>query len=456
MLLCAQYILPITSEPIMFGAVLVRNGKIRDIGTAEMLRLRYPDEEVRDYDNAALMPGFVDVHTHMEYSVMRGIVNDEPFADWKVHLNRKESLMTASDWYDSAVFGGLDALSCGVTTVADITEMGASLDASQKLGLRAVVYREVGAADKSRVDNVIRSAERDINEWMGRVDSGRITVGIAPHTLYSCHPLIFKRVAEVAGDDLPVAMHLAASREEYRFVKYGSAPFPGYGESANRGYVEMPPWLPTGVSPVRYALNWGVFEANNILAVHCVHVDSDDIAILRDYDVAIATCPRANAQLGMGLAPVSEYEQLGMRVGLGTDSPAATNSTDMISEMRIGMLLHRAASASSASTGGGFIHAQHMLAMATIGGARALHMEDKIGSLEIGKRADIIAVDLAGSMYPSTDDPVAAVVNTASGQDVCMTMVDGKILYEQNRWNVDVDVAKSIARVIAIRGKLRG
>ncbi|MGI6590825.1 MAG: amidohydrolase family protein [Eggerthellaceae bacterium] len=456
MLLCAQYILPITSDPIMFGAILVRNGKIRDIGTAEMLRLRYPDEEVREYDTAALLPGFVDVHTHMEYAVMRGVINDEPFADWKVHLKKKESLMTASDWYDSAIFGGLDALSSGVTTIADITDIGASVDAAQKLGLRAVVYREVGAADKSRVDNVIRLAERDIDDWMGRVDSGRITVGIAPYALYSCHPLIFKRVAEVAGDDLPVAMHLAGSREEYRFVKYGSSPFPGYDDNANRGYVEMPPWLPTGVSPVHYALNWGVFEAHNILAIHCVHVDPEDVKILRDYDVAIATCPRCNAQLGMGIAPISEYRRLGMRVGLGTDSPAATDSTDMIAEMRIGMLLHRAASASTASWSGGFVTANQMLAMATMGGARALHMEDRIGSLEIGKRADIIAVDLAGSMHPSTDDPVAAVVNAASGQDVCMTMVDGKILYEQNRWNVDVDVAKSIARVIGIRGKLRG
>lgn len=93
--------------------------------------------------------------------------------------------------------------------------------------------------------------------------------------------------------------------------------------------------------------------------------------------------------------------------------------------------------------------------MATIGGARALRMDDQIGSLEIGKKADIIAVDMAGSLHPSTEDPVSAVVNTSSGQDVCMTMVGGKILYEQDQWHVDVEVAKSIARVIGIRGKLR-
>lgn len=451
MLLCAQYILPITADPIPFGAILVRNGKIRDIGSAEMLRLRYPDEEVRDYGTAALLPGFIDAHTHMEYSVMRGVIHDQPYANWKVQLKKKESLMTSHDWHDSAIFGGLDALSSGVTTVADITNIGASLDAVQKLGLRGIVYREVGAADKSRIDDVMHSAERDIDAWMGKVDSGRVTVGIAPYSLYMCHPLVFKRVSEVAGNDLPVAMHLASSREEYRFVRYGSSPFVAYEEGYSRGYVEIPPWLPTGVSPVRYALNWGAFEAGNILAVHCVQVDADDIAILRDNDVSIAVCPRCNAQLGMGVAPMTEYERLGMRVGIGTDSPAATDSTDMISEMRIGMLLRRATSTNSSD----FVTAQQMLEMATIGSARALRMEDKIGSLEVGKKADIIAIDMAGSMHPSTDDPVSAVVNTASGQDVCMTMVDGKILYEQNHWHVDVDVAKSIARVIAIRGKLR-
>ena len=259
-------------------------------------------------------------------------------------------------------------------------------------------------------------------------------------------------MAEVAGNDLPVAIHLAGSREEYRFVKYGAAPFGKVEESFTRGYVETPPWLPTGVSPVRYALNWGALDPGNILAIHAVHVDPEDIAILHDHDVAIATCPRCNAQLGMGVAPVMEYRKLGMRVGLGTDSPAATDSTDMISEMRIGMLVHRAV---DASAGGGFITAQEMLEMATIGGARALRMDDQIGSLEIGKKADIIAVDMAGSLHPSTEDPVSAVVNTSSGQDVCMTMVGGKILYEQDQWHVDVEVAKSIARVIGIRGKLR-
>ena len=151
----------------------------------------------------------------------------------------------------------------------------------------------------------------------------------------------------------------------------------------------------------------------------------------------------------MGVAPLSELIQAGLRIGLGTDSPAATESTDMLSEMRTGLLLHRARDTRR------FLDAATMLEMATIGGARALKMEDEIGSLEIGKRADIIAIDLSSSHQTPEVNPMSAVVNTCSVADIMMTMVDGKTLYEKDHWHVGVEVAKSIARVIEIRTKLR-
>ena len=156
MLLCAQYILPITSEPFQKGAVLVRDNVIRDIGTAEMLKLRYPDEEVVDFGQAAIMPGLVDLHTHLENSVMRGIVHDVPYTTWVTSMLEKSAKMDVSDWYDSAILGGLEALSSGITCVADITATGAACTATQKLGMRSVIYREVGAMDKRRVDYAMR------------------------------------------------------------------------------------------------------------------------------------------------------------------------------------------------------------------------------------------------------------------------------------------------------------
>ena len=450
MLLSAQYIRPSTSEPFQNGAILVRDGLIRDIGPLESLKLRYSDEEIKDFGSAALMPGLVDLHTHLENAVIRGIVHDVPYTTWIMSLVETSGKLDVADWYDSAILGGLEALSSGITCVADITATGAASTATQKLGLRSVIYREVGAMDKRRVDYAMRLAENDILHWREEVDPDRITIGIAPAAMYSCHPSVFGRVTELANrEHLPVAMHMAGNREEFNFIKYGSSPFAVHVMDEKRGFVEVPPWLPTGTTPVRYALNWGAFEAENVLAIHCVHVDDRDIQKLKKYDVAVGVCPRINAQLGMGVAPIGEFLRAGLRVGLGTDSPAATDSTDMLEEMRLGMLIQRAVNTNT------FVESATMLEMATLGGARALKLDDKIGSLEVGKCADIIAVDLSGSHQTPTTDPVSAVVNTCTGSDVLMTMVAGVPLYETNKWNVGVEVARSIARVIEIRGKLR-
>ncbi len=452
MILSAKYVFPITGDPLTTGgAICVEDGRITDIGEMNDVVKRHPDDEVTDFGMAALMPGFVDVHTRLEKSVLRGLVADQPYAKWILQVIEKSAKLELADWYDSAVVGGLDALASGITTVGDITSTGAALKATLALGMRSVVYREVGAMDKMRVEHAMHSAERDIRQWREQAKGSATTVGVAPASIYANHPQVFGLVSELASQEgLPVSIRLAGSREEYNFVMYGSSMFAVDNmDVGTRGYVEIPPWLPFGVSPVRYALNWGAFDAPNVMVVHAVHVDDDDIKKLVEKDVSIGTCPRANAQLGMGVAPLSEFMQAGLRVGLGTDSPAATESTDMLSEMRTGLLLHRARDTRR------FLDAATMLELATIGGARALKMEDEIGSLEVGKRADIIAVDLSNSLQSPDVNPMSAVVNTCSVSDVLMTMVDGHVRYEKTHWHVGVEVAKSIARVIEIRAKLR-
>ena len=304
---------------------------------------------------------------------------------------------------------------------------------------------------KRRVDYAMNQAAADIENWRERVNPERTIIGIAPTALYTCHPSMFQKVSEYAikHGNTPVAMHLAGSREEFNFIKYGSSALSVHNMDQKRGFVETPPWLPTGTTPVRYALNWGAFESDNVLAIHCVHVDDKDIEKLKEYDVAVAVCPRCNAQLGMGVPPINEFIRAGLRMGVGTDSPVATDSIDMFYEIRTGMLVQRAVDLED------FLDSATMLEMATIGAARALRLEDRIGSLELGKCADIIAVDLSGSHQMPMTDPVSAVVNTCSSADVVMTMVGGTVLYEKNRWSIDVDVAKNIARSIEIRGKLR-
>ena len=206
--------------------------------------------------------------------------------------------------------------------------------------------------------------------------------------------------------------------------------------------------MPTAVTPVNYVLNWGLFEAKNVMMLYGVCVTEDDIRHMCDYDVAVAVCPSLSAQLGMGVAPVSEYLRSGLRVGLGTGAPASVNYLDMFSEMRFELMIQRALSRE-------FLNSQTLLEMATLRAAQVLRIDDKVGSLEVGKLADIVAIDLSGSHQTPTTDPVSALLGSASNSDVIMTMVNGKILYEEGRLHVGEGATKVIAHILEVRGRLR-
>jgi len=340
MLLAARYVLPVAAPHIEHGAVLVRDGKIVEIGELESLKAMHPEETVRDFGLAALMPGFVDLHTHLEYSAMRGLVDDLPYAQWKLQVMEKERALAPQDWEDAAMLGALEALRSGITTVADITDSGASLRAVSASGLRAFVYREIQTMDRKRIDAAMGAAEQDIADWRSSADDEVITVGIAPHSAYSCHPELFRRVSDYAiATGTPVTTHLAGSRAEYEFVKYGSSTL---AFEYRQKWGSDVPWLPTGVSPVQYVLQWGLMDVPELLAVHCTQIDDNDIDVIATKDVAVAFCPRCNAKLGMGVLPLRKLLYRGVRVGIGTDSPASNNTVDMFDEMRIGLLIQRA------------------------------------------------------------------------------------------------------------------
>jgi len=447
MLLTARYVLPVAAPHIEYGAVLVRADKIVEIGDFEHLKALHPDEPVTDYGLAALMPGFIDLHTHLEYTSMRGLVDDLPYSEWKLQLLQKEKQFTSQDWDDSALLGALEAVQSGITTVADVTGTGASGHAAQAVGLRGIIYREVETMVKSKVADVMARAADDIAAWRSTSDSNRLTIGLAPHAPYSCHPELFRQVAEFASDGTPVSLHLAGSVEEYQFVKYGSSMLAT--DVRDTFDADAPLWLPTGVSPVRYVLQWGLFDVPNIMAVHCTQVDKSDIEVLASHDVSIAHCPRCNAKLGMGIAPIEKFLRAGIRVGLGTDSPAASNSMDVFEEMRIGLLVQRAALGEEH-----FMNARQFVKMATLDAARALNMDDRLGSLEPGKQADIIAVDLSKSHQIPTHNPYSTLVHTANQENILATYVAGEMVYENREWP-GIDHQRIYGRAEEMRDKLR-
>lgn len=428
MLLTAKYVMSITAPFIENGAVLVRDDKIVAVGTFEELKAQYPDEEVKDFGLAALMPGFVDCHTHLRYTALRGLFEDMVYADWKRAMLRVEPFFEKNDWEASARLGVLEAIASGITTVADVAFVDAAARAIEKGGLRAICYREVTTVRPDGVERAMSEALEDIENWSKELNSGRIRFGLAGGPMYATHPKVYSAIAEYVGDsDLPVVVNAGGSKEEAEFIRYGSGPFSIHASRLAQHFdLDLPPWLPSGVSPVRYLYNWDILGVPNIMVIHGVQVDETDVSILAQEGVSLVHCPRIAAKLGMGYAPINKMLEAGITVAMGTDSPAAVDTTDMIDEMRLGLMLSRAMS----DKGSKVMTSEKMLRMATIEAARALHMEDQVGSLEAGKKADIIAIDLHNSHQNPTSDPAAAVIHTANQDNVMWTMVDGKVLYD--------------------------
>jgi 5-methylthioadenosine/S-adenosylhomocysteine deaminase len=447
MLLTATWVLPINRAPIENGAVIVRESKIVDVGDFHDLAARYPDEEVLDFHKAIILPGFIDMHTHLEYSVFRGAIDDLGYADWKTQLAFKSVALDEDDWESSAHIGALEAVQSGITTIADITSNGASMRAAKDAGIRGIIYYEVQGMDHTKVPQIMKKTEQEIARWTELTRGTSLKVGIAPHSPYTVSGPLYKQVTRWARENnLKLCTHLAGSKEEYDFVKYGSGRLStGYWETMGWGDVL---WQPTGVSPVKYLEEWGVFNGGDIVAVHCVQVDDYDIDTLKRYDVAIAHCPRCNAKLSMGIAPLHSFIERGLRVGIGTDSPASNNTTDPFDEMRIGLLMQRGITKSSEFTAEEFVY------MATLGGAKALNLGNEIGSLEIGKEADIIVVDMSHSHQIPTREPYSALVYTANQENVKFNMVAGNILYQDFKYKT-LDEVEILKRAEPIRRKVK-
>ena len=278
--------------------------------------------------------------------------------------------------------------------------------AASELGLRGVVAIEVFGQEAERAD----TARRRMEELEPVLDP-RVRLGISPHAPYSVSPELYRAAYELG---VPVVTHLAESEDEVDYLRDGSGPISAVSEIA-----------PSGLTPVRHLAAHGLLGPQ-VLAAHCVKVDAEEIALLAEHDVAVAHCPRSNAMLGCGVAPLTELRAAGLRMGLGTDSPASTPSFDLFEEMRAAVLAARGREERPDALTG-----SEALELATLGAARALRLEDEIGSLSPGKRADLTVVSLAGSPYLPWEDPAAAVVFGGSPDRVLLTLVDGEERYRK-------------------------
>jgi cytosine/adenosine deaminase-related metal-dependent hydrolase len=418
----ADWVLPVEGAPIEQGGVAVSDGRIAAIGPADEL-----EGEVRRFEDAVILPGFVNAHSHLEYAVYAGFGDGLAFGPWlQTHIERKARIGW-DEFVAVARLGAAESLASGVTTVADASFSGAAAVAAADLGLHAVVYLEIFGADPASVEKL----RNQIEELEARVGD-RVLLGISPHAPYSVSADVYEAAYAL---ERPVVTHVAESDDENDFMLRGEGPI------ATVSDVDPP-----GVTSVRHLDAYGLLEPR-VLAAHCVKVDSDEIEVLARHDVAVAHCPRSNAVLGCGIAPVRELLEAGVRVGLGTDSPASTPSFDMFEEMRTAAYVARA----RAQRPDG-LSANEALELATLGSARALGLAAETGSLAVGKRADLSVVSLAGSPYLPWEDPTVAVVFGGSPDRVQLTLVAGEERYEKGgfRWHeLRQSAAAARARMLA-------
>ena len=397
----ADWVLPVEGPPIADGAVAIEDGRIAAVGPASELG------EGTRYEDAVILPGLVNAHSHLEYAVYAGFGDGQPFGPWlATHIERKARLED-DDPVAIALLGAAECLASGVTTIADASYTGAAAVACAELGLRAIVGIEVFKSDPEAALARFQSIRAAIADAL----SDRVRLGVSPHTPYTTSPSVYQACIELG---LPVLTHFAESEHETLWLTKGEGPLDGL--------VSQPP---AGTTGIRLLAERGLLGPS-LVAAHCVWVDDEEIDLLARHDVAVAHCPRSNALLGCGIAPLAELRAAGLRIGIGTDSPASAPSFDMFEELRTAIVLARARERRADA-----LSAADALELATLGGARALGLDGEIGSLTPGKHADLTVVALAGSPYLPWEDPAAAVVFGGSPDRVAATLVDGETRYEK-------------------------
>jgi cytosine/adenosine deaminase-related metal-dependent hydrolase len=417
--LSADWVVPVEGPPIRDGAIEIddQTGTIAAVGHREQLG------DSLHYEDAVILPGFVNAHTHLEYEVYAGFGDGLGFAEWiGLHVRRKARIDLA-DMEAIARLGALNCLRSGTTTVGDCSFSGAAATACAELGLRGTIFLEVFGVDETPIHDRFEP----MRDRLSGLPSDLVRLGISPHAPYTCTIELYRASAELG---LPVATHLAESVAETEFLRTGSGAWQSFAE------MLVPPLGTTGIRGLAEA---GLLDSG-VIAAHCVEADEEEIALLAEHDVAVAHCPRSNGILGCGVAPLIALREAGIRVCIATDSPASTPSFDMFDELRTAIVAARAREGRPDA-----LTAADALELATLGGARALGLDSQLGSLVPGKSADLTVLSLAETSFLPWEDPVTGAVLGGSPEGVIATLVSGKPRYEKGgkTWLELIDAARN-------------
>src|SRR3954469_5669948 len=423
---------------VIDGDVLVRGGRIVSVGANVQTR---GDERAVDAAGGYLLPGFVQTHVHLCQTLFRGSADDMPLLEWmKRRVWSMESAHTPATLRASVRLAVAELLLSGTTsvlTMETVHDTDVVFETLVDTGIRAAVGKCMMNASSDAPPRLREETQRSIDEslalrkrWDGAAN-GRLHAVFAPRFAVSCSRELLESVADLSSREHTIVhTHASESRDEVEEVRR----------------------LSGGFSNLEYLADTGL-ATSRLCAAHCVWVTEEEQTLLAERDAKVLHCPGSNLKLGSGLAPIAEMRERGISVSLGADGAACNNRLDMFDEIRLAVMIQSVRSAPGALT------ARDAIWMATREGARALGLDDEIGSIEPGRRADLIVVDRDRPQLAPDRDVWSTLAFAATGRDVRLTMIDGVVLVDQfeltqlDRGSISAE-ARSAARVLYTRAKI--
>ena len=401
------------------GAVAIKGENITAVGeTSNLAAWKAP--KIIDAEGGIIMPGLVNTHTHASMTIFRGLADDLPLMTWlNEHIFPAESKLNPEKVYAGALLACAEMILSGTTCFCDMYLFEDSVaQAAKDAGLRAVVGEvlyDFPSPNYGPIEKGFAYTEMLIKKYK---DDPLIRIAVEPHSTYLCAPELLKRASLLAKQhNLLLVSHVSETKSEFSQIK--------------ERY---------GLTPVGFLADIDVLSPN-LLACHCIHLTEDDIALLKKYDVKVAHNPESNMKLASGIAPVPKLLKKGVCVGIGTDGCASNNNLNIFHEMSMAAKLGKVHTLDPT-----VMDAKSVLKMATIDGARALGISDITGSIEPGKKADIIILNTRKPHLTPMYNAISSLVYAARGSDVTTSIINGRIIMEDRKL-LNLNVSKTAEQV---------
>jgi 5-methylthioadenosine/S-adenosylhomocysteine deaminase len=410
------------------GAVAIRDGRIEAVDRATTLRKTFPDARVLASETGLILPGLVNAHTHVPMVLFRGLADDLDLMDWlEKNIFPAEAALVDEEFVRWGTrLACLEMLTGGVTTFADMYYYEDVIaEEADRCGIRAIAGEtliDFPAPDHPTWDQAVDYSRQFVARWRGHP---RITAAIAPHSAYTVSEDHLREAHALSVElEAPLLIHLAEDQGEIERVKKA-----------------------TGHTSIDYLESLGMLGPQ-MLAAHVIWPSESEIDLLAQRGVGVAHCPQSNMKIAAGVAPVPKMIAAGVAVGVGTDGAASNNDLNLWEEIDTAAKLHKVVSGDPT-----VLNARQALRMATIEGARALGLENQIGSLEVGKRADLVVVRTDGFHQTPSFDPFSLLVYSTKASDVETVVVEGRVVVENGKV-LTLDAPEILRRAIEYRDRI--